>query len=279
MNHEGVILGSAYNFFPQYPESFVSFVLTTSGRKADVSFADARVVPEPGFVAWDVSDDGTMIGSLSAPEETFIPVIYQSGRMTELPAAVQGGRCWGLDINNRGQILGIIAAADATGQEQVRAAIWSGGRIQDLGVLPGFAKSYAFAINDSGEAVGYCYDALTPEAAFGGFIYRNGVMTRLATIPGASDNNPVLINNRGDVVIEFWFAREGYARHSLYSGGTLVDLEAIVSKALEMPLYAMIIFDMNDRGEIIGTAQYADGLGTRQPFLIVPQGPSNDDHR
>ena len=55
--------------------------------------------------------------------------------------------------------------------------------MQDLGTLAGYTDSYAAAINSSGQVVGYAVDNGSGGLPDHAFIYANGQMTDLNSIP------------------------------------------------------------------------------------------------
>src|SRR4029077_5202320 len=68
--------------------------------------------------------------------------------------------------------------------------------ITDLGTLGG-ASSYARGINDLGHVVGY---SETAGAQIHGFIWQNGWMSDLGTLPGGTYSDAHAINNADQVV-------------------------------------------------------------------------------
>ena len=249
--------------------SFMSFLLPAS--KPPLPVTQARALPVSTFLARDLNNHGTMVGWVySAVEDRTVPVIYDSGRLTELQGLVPGGSASALAINNHGQVLGESAFPGSKSLYAAHAVIWSGGRIKDLGVLPGHDYSFAYEINDRGEAVGHCVDENF--RMHSAFIYRRGVMEQL---PAPAIGVPTFatdINDAGDVLIGTYLEGDPNDSYWLYSDGALHDLTAIVARATGWPVFWLLIWDMNDRGEIIGTAHYHNGRGGYgiQGVLLTP---------
>jgi uncharacterized membrane protein len=276
INDRGEILGIAF------AGSAVSFVLQSLPRPLPV--AEARDLPVSSFLARDFNNYGTIIGYIyNREDDTDTPVVYDDGRITELPSLVPGGYATPVAINSRGQILGEAALPDGIdrpyGAPGLRAVVWSGGRIENLGTLPGFYDFFGRDINDRGEVVGACLGW----EGYAGFIYRNGVMRRLPFPPGARHTFATHINNAGDVLINVVPWRENdnatlpYDSYWLYSDGALHELTPLVAQASGWPVQWLSLHDMNDRGEIIGIAQYDDGHGGAliQGILLVPSHNRN----
>jgi uncharacterized membrane protein len=78
------------------------------------------------------------------------------------------------------------------------ATEWSGGRVINLGGLPGSTSSFAFDINDAGRAVG--------ASVVGSIIYatewRGGRVINLRGLPGSARSEATSINDAAQVVGE-----------------------------------------------------------------------------
>jgi len=142
--------------------------------------------------------------------------IWKGGTMTAFPLLAGGQNSQAYWINNKGDSIGFseTGTLDATCAVpfQVRryeAVKWGhDGKIQELPPLPGDTVSFAFGINESGQAVGVsglCANTFIPpvgppsgpHAVLWG---KDGRATDLGTLPGALNYAPTSINNRGDVV-------------------------------------------------------------------------------
>jgi probable HAF family extracellular repeat protein len=118
--------------------------------------------------ALGINDSGQVVGYSCASDGLFHIFLYSEGTgMQDL--GVLGGACPGpftldtrirtMGINDSGQVAGWRCdptGNPAPGEPLVQASLYSGGKWQDLGVLPGGRyESAAYAINDSGQVVGY----------------------------------------------------------------------------------------------------------------------------
>jgi hypothetical protein len=271
INDRGEILGLAFGEWP------VAFVLLSFPQPLPAT--EARILPVLSFLPYDLNNYGTVIGTRYDPEQDkYSPVIYRDGRVTQPPPLVPGGYASPRAINNRGQILGEATIPDINhpfGGPRLRAVIWSGGRIINLGVLPGCFDSFGRDINDRGEAVGEC----TSSDAYVGFIYRNGVMRPVPSPPGARHTLAGRINNAGDVLIHVvpWGGNDEVTFPYLYADGALHDLTTMVARATRWRVTTLYLSDINDRGEIVGLAEYRDrnNRAATQGILLVPDHKRN----
>jgi probable HAF family extracellular repeat protein len=160
---------------------------------------------------------------------------------------------WG--ISNMGHVVGQEMKASFNH----RAFIWSNGRMQDLGHLPGLPESYAYGVNDSGHVVGSSGTIFLEERAF---LRTTGAMKDLGTL-GGSNSRATAINNLGHVVGFSETKMPFHNRAFLYTNGTMKDLGVIgahpqgVSKAL----------DINDKEQIVGYSTVRDDLLTHHATL------------
>lgn len=149
-----------------------------------------------------------------------------------------GTECFASDLNNRGQVVGAIAAPNVT---TVHAFLWQSGTMIDLGSLGG-DWTIATQINDRGQIVGMSTRFFGDSEH--AFLWDAGVMTDLGT-PGADWSRAVAINNHGQVVLQS--GNHVY----LWEAGSTTDLGNL-GGVMAQPL------DINDRGQIL--ACVSDGF-------------------
>jgi probable HAF family extracellular repeat protein len=110
-----------------------------------------------------------------------------------------GTYSFGLDVNIHGTVVGM-----ATGPSGQRAFMWTPQTgMQDLGVAPGFLESWASAINEAGQAVGYstALGADDCETVFEPTLWENGTAVALnQRIQGAVLHSVLDINDLGQIV-------------------------------------------------------------------------------
>jgi probable HAF family extracellular repeat protein len=201
------------------------------------------------------------------------------------------GSSYLLAVNNRGEAVGY---SEVTGLDSNRAMLWRDGQLIDLGVPPGLMLSVATDINDRGQIVGwssaYQYagaravrwqdgqpiDILPPGyegcAAQGinkrgdivgrcqsssPWLWRDGTLTFLPTLPGTGGGVASDINDHG-VIVGTLDSAAGSVPVQWAADGTVT--------ALGMPAGALggIAEAVNDHGDIVG---YVNRPGFYDPVI------------
>lgn len=114
----------------------------------------------PGNLAFAINNHGIIAGqSALSNNTTFHPVLWQDEIIADLgvlPGDLVGAS---LDLNNRGDVVGASVSAPGPATGNPRAFLWQNGVMTDLNTLvPADSPLYlltAFAINDSGDIVGF----------------------------------------------------------------------------------------------------------------------------
>lgn len=197
----------------------------------DLGVVNGRCV-EPSYI----NDHGQITGSFTASSGRGTAFLYGDG-IADLGApggiySSSSGDC----INNKGEITGQYALPFLLGDKtQVyHAVVYSGGRMKDLGTLPGDTHSFGCGINNSGVVVGYVsssksdttyYEALDYHQR--AFLYKGGKMTALGAL-GGKFSVAVAINDKGDITGSAQTRRgEDYRHAFLYRAGRMSDLGAL----------------------------------------------------
>jgi probable HAF family extracellular repeat protein len=182
-----------------------------------------------------------------------------------------GGTCTLVsDLNNRGQVIG---GSSPAGDQFLHAFLWEHGLLQDLGGSLGGNNTGAFVLNDDGQAVGFA--TYPGEIIFHATLWRRvGEMTDLGTLGNDQCSYATGINARGQVVgASIPVCNSEGFRAFLWEDGSMVDLNALIPS--NSPLYLTQIYTINDRGEIAGEGDDADGNG--HAFLLIPCDENHPD--
>jgi len=260
-------------------------VLNSGGTVA--GFAETSVPdPFPNFVFWN----GVVTHAFGASS---------GGDLTDLGALPGGGSSAPLWISANGLIAGLSENGQTdplyAGLPELRAVLWQHDRIEDLGTLEGGYESEANAVNSSGQVVGASLNTIpdtnsmqagtfwlwgAPPGGSGitppyqyqtrAFLWekKNG-MQDLGTLPGGTDAQAILINERGQVV--------GYSYTSstpspaclagfLTTGSFIWDKKNGMVDLGGLGGTCTLAFDLNNRGQAIGVSNLTGDL-SQHAFL------------
>ena len=161
---------------------------------------EVRALPtfssDPDGVANAINDKGDAVGQTGDCTNAFHAVLWHNGTPTDL-GSLGGLQLNPLDINNRGQVVGVAFSPDGT---TIVGFLWENGIATDLGTISPDVFSVAIGINDKGQIVGDSCDEFFDCRAF---LWQNGTMTELNSLihdPNAPFlENANSINSRGQI--------------------------------------------------------------------------------
>jgi probable HAF family extracellular repeat protein len=190
--------------------------------------------------------------------------LYSDGKMQDLGALPGGSSSFGVGINDglsRGRNNEIqVTGYSNTASGFYHAFLYTDGKMEDLGTLPGGSSSIGYAVNQSGEVAGF--SAISVENTHA-FLYSHGNLQDLGTLPGLADSFGQGINDAGDVV---GYASNLFDQHAfLYSQGTMHDLESMIPEDSGWVLQQAR--GINNDGQITGTGIHN---GATRGFLLTP---------
>jgi probable HAF family extracellular repeat protein len=203
---------------------------------------DLGTLPGGGdSTATAINDAGQAVGYAAVSAIVVHAFLYDGGTLTDL-GTLGGNLTRAFGINNLGQVVGSASTSSGT-----HAFFYDRGKMTDLGTLgSGSTLSWANAINDAGQVVGY---ANTADSFAHAFLYEQGRMRDLGTL-GGGYSKALAIDSAGDVV--------GYSEtipgtsdlHAfLVSGGVMTDLSRLVA---DTGWILEAATGINDQGQIAG---------------------------
>lgn len=215
--------------------------------------SELQLLPDGGqsSQAIGISDDGLIAGFIQPPPDptvfTFVatPVVWRNGELAELPlpAEVEGGSGFPIDVSPNGQIVGSVLDADGAPRGDV---LWDG---DDVSLLPeGF---YAVAVNDDGVIVG------TTDQGVGAARLVDGELEPLPGIPDDAYRVDIHAMNAAGDVIGVVYAEEGEGP-VLWRGDERIDLMTLLPADSDFQWISPEA--INDAGMILVGGAMDDGL-------------------
>jgi probable HAF family extracellular repeat protein len=167
-----------------------------------------------------------------------------------------------------------------SGFPELRAVLWRNGRISNLGTLPeGGHESFANAVNSRGQVIGAgLNDIPDPDSMVGlgyetrAFFWENGVMQDLGTLPGGTDAQALLVNERGEVMGWSYTSSDASAvcaslvGLSLTTGSFLWDKEHGMVNLGSFGGTCTLASGLNNRGQVAG-GSYLPGDQSSRAFV------------
>ena len=204
----------------------------------------------------------------------------QDGSINDL-GTLGGNSSQAFGINSHAQIVGaasntipdpfaavMIFPPSAT---QVRAFLWQGGSMRDLGTLGSGNDANAQGVNERGQVTGFSFTDTSPNATTGiptshPFLWQNGTMIDLGSLggtvanPGGFFNPAPSINNRGEVVGTSTLKGDQTWHPFLWDGSVLKDLGTLGGTNGEA-------FWLSDSGLVVGRADFSPQSPNHHAFL------------
>ncbi len=213
---------------------------------------------------------------MGCPVSQFEPVLWENGRIHELPTFPGDAYGVAASINQNGQIVGASGTCATTFNPnsglylvEDHALLWENGTMTDLGNLGGtggLAGNHACAINNRGQVVGH--SELLNDTTFHGFLWtRETGMRDLGTLTGDYASVALNINDGGEVVGASLSATFS-SRAFLWKKGRMTDLNTLVV-ANPSRLNLLQASAINSRGEIVGLG--VTSTGEAHAFLATPR--------
>lgn len=296
-NNAGLIAGFAQTSTPDpLGETFCTFACSPSGPCQGSDPQSGTLQSCRGFVwrngrmnalgtlggnnsaATGVNNRGLVVGTAenNTQDPACIPpqvldyeaVVWQAGRIHELPAFPGDMTAAALAVNDNDQVVGgsgICGSGIGMMPIILHAVLWQNDSVTDLRSLGGVMNNVAYAINDRGQIVGA--SDLAGDNTGHAFLWQEGVMADLGTVTGDFSSVAFGINNNGQVVGQSCNSDFSVCRAFLWQAGAMTDLNTLISGGSSLSVISG--GDINDRGEIVGIA-LDQSTGELLAFLAVP---------
>ena len=165
----------------------------------------------------DMNDKGQIVGQSDLKgDQSFHAFIWKASAGTRGLPTLGGDSASVAEVNENGVVAGWANDTQACPgctlpypglptSQAFHAVMWRGGKVTDLGALPGDLTSFATGINLRGQIIGVSRVSSGPPSH--PFLWQEGRMTNLNTLVQNGDPHlllkiPEAIDNRGDIVVE-----------------------------------------------------------------------------
>jgi len=223
---------------------------------------------DPVSFGQDINDVGQVIGDsgvLNLTTFEFVEshaFIWENGTITSL-GTLGGAESFAHTINNAGQVVGDSEKLSG----DFHAFIWENGTMTDLGTLGNDPNSFAEDINDVGQVIGDSGGLESEDFDFFGFvdpsafIWEDGTITPLGTLPGDSFSSVIAINELGQVVGDSYnFTNDVHG--FFWENGTMTEIGLLGGANV-------LVEDINDAGQVIGSIEIDIGGGLNETHAFI----------
>jgi probable HAF family extracellular repeat protein len=212
-----------------------------------------------GIVSWAVNHDDVVAGDYYPPLGGGPHAATSlDGAVKDLGTLIDGGWSTARGINGVGWVTGYASVSPS----DVRAFLYDGSSMQDLGTLGG-TDSWGHAISNTGYVAGE--STIGTGGTRHAFRYIGGAMTDLGALPDFPNSSALSVNDGGTVVGAAWNDTEYHAL--VYSGGVLNDLNDLVPPSSGFTIQSAA--GISDKGLIAATGLGSDNL--EHALMLLPQ--------
>jgi len=233
LNDRGQAVGSGWNETLEWPGKAIRW---TNGTAEILGTLPGATTSE----AFAINATGVVVGGSPSPGAALSPRAFLFRDDTGMVPLFNASGNHAYDINDAGQVVGYYAAGD------YHAFRWSDGVLEDLGVLPNFARSFGFAVNSVGQVAGSSSTATGNSEHV--IRYTDGI--GLEDLGGGGETNKGWGINRSGAVVGQGRPGGGLLRAFLYTDvDGLQDLRNLIENPADWFLY--LATDINDAGQIV----------------------------
>lgn len=224
--------------------------------------ASAQAINDAGQIA------GTVIYSGSGSTALEEAALYQSGQVTLLgflAPSVAGAQSSVQAINDQGEVVGSSTLTANTSH----AFLWKGGVMSDLGVMAAGDSSFAYALNDTGQAVGA--EIAPGSNYYTAVLFQNGTVTALPQL-GDDDYSAAYGINAAGLIVGAGRARsatQGLTEAILWDHGQAIGLNDLLPANSGWTLFTAN--GISDSGQIVGAGSF-DGVHTSYELTLGSPG-------
>jgi probable HAF family extracellular repeat protein len=209
---------------------------------AETTYTIQRLESLPGGTAIPVAINrhGDVVGRSGSPTGGIRAAVWlENGHVIDVGTLPGGDESWAGGINSKRTVVGF-----SNGEDRVQAFVWDQShRLQPLPLSRSLQSSTAFAVNETGAAVGYVSGVSGVRAA----IWTSSQLSLLALPKGAISSEAVAINNCGEAVGTAAL-RDGRTAVRWSADGAVQNLDVIGGDTSSRGRA------INDRGEIVGAS-------------------------
>jgi probable HAF family extracellular repeat protein len=258
ISDNGVVVGRAQDA----DGKFHAFVTTTNGHAIELQTLDPRADGDYG-AALGINRLGEVTGYFTTAGDhmTAKNRVFQYLDFMIKDIGTFGGEDGvSTAINDKGNIVGYFSDEPHADYAEHRAFAVINGQLIALGTLGGKLTT-ARDINNKDEIVG---DGDVGNGLHHAFLYSDGVMRDLQTLPGGRRSVAYAINQRGDIV-GLSEGAQGSSRATIVTSGVMYDLNALIPAGSGWVLTEAR--GINESGQIVGTGWLN---GQQRGFLLTP---------
>jgi probable HAF family extracellular repeat protein len=258
ISDNGVVVGRAQDSSGK----FHAFVTTTNGNAIELTMLDPRADGDYG-VATGVNSLGEVTGYFTTAGghmEARNRVFKYLNFVVEDIGTFGAEDGVAVAINNRGNIAGYFSEEPHADYAEHKSFAVLDGKLVAIGSLGGHLTT-ARDMNNKDEIVG---DGDIGNGIHHAFLFSEGVIRDLQTLPGGRRSAAYSINDRGDIVGSSE-GSNGSARAIAISSGVMLDLNDLIPSGTGWVLTEAR--GINDAGRIVGTGWLN---GQQRGFLLTP---------